>query len=172
MIRECQVLPSDLGGQIKEQREAAFVHNDNPFFKANNVEVGTKLVSAKADLLYPPAIQYGSRGDCVEPNEEGSEWGRWPGRFGSGQLADLNWKMTGPGVGRTFLRPAEWPRVWAVVVVQNVVRGGDCEAFCQNLVRKARERGLTGDSMDHPIVDFWSGTNMFVEGVGSQDMGL
>jgi hypothetical protein len=73
MIRECQVLPCELAGQIEEQRAAAFVQNVNPYFKAANVRVNPALIKANAELLYPPAIEY-ARGDRVEPDKKGSEW--------------------------------------------------------------------------------------------------
>jgi hypothetical protein len=77
MIRQCQVLPADLGGdqgQIAAQKEAAHLQSSNPFFRAHNVRVDSgTLMRAKANALYPPAIQFVPREDVVEPDRQGGE---------------------------------------------------------------------------------------------------
>jgi hypothetical protein len=70
MIRQCQLLPVNLPDQIKEERKAANVINTNPYLQAQKVQINEELMKAKAEVLFPPAIQYNGR-DCVEPDPRG-----------------------------------------------------------------------------------------------------
>ena len=70
MIRECQVKPVNMAGQIHEQKDAADIRDANPFFQAHNLHVEQNLMRAKAQVLYPPAIRY-DKGDTVEPDNRG-----------------------------------------------------------------------------------------------------
>lgn len=43
-------------------------------------------------------------------------------------MKGLDWKMIGGGVqNRRFTTPVEWPKLWAVVIVQNCVQMDQCQ---------------------------------------------
>jgi hypothetical protein len=71
MIRQSQVRPADVPAQIVEQRDVAHCQSSNPFFKSYEVKVSPDQIKAQANLLFPPAIQYAPRQECVQPDQRG-----------------------------------------------------------------------------------------------------
>ena len=126
MIRECQVFPINLPAQIEEQRNASFVQSINPFFKAQRVQVNAEQMKARSELLFPPAIQYNPRGEIVEPDQRGG--GLQFQLYFKPYLA-LDWKMVGRDVNpnRQYIQPAEWPKRWAIIIVQNAIPPNVCQ---------------------------------------------
>jgi hypothetical protein len=129
MIRECQVLPINLPDKIKEGRDAAAVINTNPFLQAHRVEVREELMRARAKMLFPPAIQYNPRQECVEPNQQGGRPFNFEYILTIPHFSVMDWRMVGRDVNpnRQYFKPAEWPQRWAIIIVQNAVSTNACQ---------------------------------------------
>ncbi|KAL7080707.1 hypothetical protein ACQ4LE_000492 [Meloidogyne hapla] len=142
MIKQCQVMPFAMQEQITIQRDAGMLQNMNPYFQAHNVRIDPNLSKTEASMLFPPAIQYNP--DRVEPTQSGA----------------IEWKLIGGGVqNRRFTVPVEWPKLWAVVIVQNCVQMDQCQRFCEQLVNTAQRRGI-GNAMLPQRVDHYSETSI------------
>uniref|UniRef100_A0A914H5X1 Piwi domain-containing protein n=1 Tax=Globodera rostochiensis TaxID=31243 RepID=A0A914H5X1_GLORO len=128
MIRKCQVLPIDLPRGIEKQRDIGMIQNANPFFHAHGVRVETNMMQAEAQHLYPPALAFSAPNEQIEPNSRG--------------VLDIRLIDRGKPLPRCFTVPCEFPKSWAVVIVQNSVRKEQCGQFCENLVKCARSRGV------------------------------
>uniref|UniRef100_A0A915NCN5 Uncharacterized protein n=1 Tax=Meloidogyne javanica TaxID=6303 RepID=A0A915NCN5_MELJA len=138
MIRQCQVLPAAMQEQITIQRDQGMLQNMNSYFTAHNVRIDPHLCKTEASMLYPPAIQYNP--DRVEPSQNGA----------------LDWKLIGGGAqNRRFTNPVEWPKLWAVVILQNCVQMDQCQRFCEQLVQTAQRRGI-GNAMLPQRVDHYT----------------
>jgi hypothetical protein len=72
-----------------------------------------------------------------------------------------NWRTVGRDVNprRAFIEPAEFPKTWAVAIVQHCVPMDACARFCRLLVETARNRGLLGCNMP-PRVEHFEQTDM------------
>jgi hypothetical protein len=71
MIRQCQILPSQLPNEIEEQRQCASLSRTDDYFKAHNVKLDNRMVTEQAKVLFPPAIQYSGR-YTIQPDQGGS----------------------------------------------------------------------------------------------------
>uniref|UniRef100_A0A183C8T7 Piwi domain-containing protein n=1 Tax=Globodera pallida TaxID=36090 RepID=A0A183C8T7_GLOPA len=138
MIRKCQVLPIDLPRGIKTQRDMGMIQSDNPFFHAHKVHVETNMMQAEAQHLYPPALAFSAPNEQIEPNARG--------------VMDFRLAERGQPMSRRYAAPCEFPKVWAVVIVQNAVRINQCRQFCESLIKCARARGVQME-MPQRVVD-------------------
>ncbi|KAL3114903.1 hypothetical protein niasHT_011339 [Heterodera trifolii] len=128
MIKKCQVLPVDLPRGIETQRDKGMIQNANPFFRAHEIRVETNMMQAEAQLLYPPAICFSAPNEKIEPNNRG--------------VLDFRLADRGHPLPLRYSVPCEFPKVWAVVIVQNSVQRDQCRMFCECLIRCARARGV------------------------------
>ncbi|KAL7076620.1 hypothetical protein ACQ4LE_004120 [Meloidogyne hapla] len=142
MIRNCQIIPSQLPKEIEEQRRGAEISSTDNYFRAHNIKFDSRMVVQQANVLFPPAIQYNKR-DVVEPDQRGK----------------LDWRMTGRGIDqRTYLRPMEWPRRAAAIIVQGSISRDVCLTFCKQLCATAESRGMAGANFGK--YDEWAETNI------------
>uniref|UniRef100_A0A914I7V1 Piwi domain-containing protein n=1 Tax=Globodera rostochiensis TaxID=31243 RepID=A0A914I7V1_GLORO len=128
MIRKCQVLPFELPRGIEAQRDMGMIQNANPFFRAHEIRVETNMMQAEAQHLYPPALAFAAPNEQLEPNARG--------------VLDFRLAERGQPIPRRYPVPCEFPKTWAVVIVQNAVRKEQCRQFCENLIRCAQARGV------------------------------
>ncbi|KAL3122918.1 hypothetical protein niasHT_010318 [Heterodera trifolii] len=128
MIKKCQVLPVDLPRGIETQRDKGMIQNANPFFRAHEIRVETNMMQAEAQLLYPPAICFSAPNEKIEPNNRG--------------VLDFRLADRGQPLPLRYSVPCEFPKVWAVVIVQNSVQRDQCRMFCECLIRCAHARGV------------------------------
>jgi len=186
MIRQCQVLPIQLGPQIDQQRDKAMVQSGNPFFKQHGLRVDPNQMRTEAQVLFPPAIQYNPPNDRVEPDRTGSESNlvmthrkNIPVTYAS-FYSELEWRTVGREVPqrRAYTACATWPTRWAVVIVQNSLPQNPCQSvieepenskcfncknlvsrqFCRELVNTAQKRGIGDADMPQRVDHFEDNT--------------
>ncbi|KAL3088023.1 hypothetical protein niasHS_009309 [Heterodera schachtii] len=131
MIKKCQVLPIDVPRGIDIQRDKAMIQNANPFFHAHSVRVETKMMQAEAQQLFPPALAFAASNEQIEKIE--------PTNRG---VLDFSLAARGQPLPRRYTVPCQFPKFWAVVIVQCAISKDECRIFCESLVRCARSRGV------------------------------
>ncbi len=73
-------------------------------------------------MLFPPAINYGTGQQPVEPTRDGI----------------LNWKL---GAAR-FARPTTFPKIWCCVLFRELISGDEMQRLVQLLIQAGKERGI------------------------------